>query len=244
MKLFYFDPQPGASGFGWAVCNANLKRELAKSGSICAYNQGPDVVFMPIADHDLRPISGERAKVLTLIGFELESANERNLIPICAKRTPRPLYIQNQIHGGLLGLAGNQGREPRQGTKAGNYGVITLQAPRRCAKVHRLAFLWTHGVIDPSLVIDHLCRNTRMRKSRASGTRHQWGKRITRLWAVRDTREKNALQTRTRIQARLVLGGEVGRARLQGMQAALLSGKQNKNRRAQASVGTKETKAK
>jgi hypothetical protein len=45
------------------------------------------------------------------------------------------------------------------GTTLGGYGVFSLKQPRRSVKAHRKAFEWTHGTINPNLVIDHLCRN-------------------------------------------------------------------------------------
>jgi len=76
MKLHYAG-QPG-SGYGWGVCNTNLRRELAK---LCTLVEAPeikgvyatdmptpavsydaDAVFMPLADHDFNPATPARGK--------------------------------------------------------------------------------------------------------------------------------------------------------------------------------------
>jgi glycosyltransferase involved in cell wall biosynthesis len=79
----YYAGQTDQSGFGWATCNSSLVRELRK---ICTvYTQfvpgdkwkehDMDIpVFMPLADHDLNPISWVRGKhnfAYTFFEYEL-----------------------------------------------------------------------------------------------------------------------------------------------------------------------------
>lgn len=59
--LHYVDPQPGAQGYGWATCNRELQNALAEYFTL----SGPDaeIVFNPIGDHNLNPISPRRGKI-------------------------------------------------------------------------------------------------------------------------------------------------------------------------------------
>src|SRR5690242_6130610 len=80
MKLHYAGYQPGAAGFGWATCNSSLVRELGKrcqlvsdKSHVTSHTSLPDVVFIPLADHDFNPISNARGKVnLAYTFFEFE----------------------------------------------------------------------------------------------------------------------------------------------------------------------------
>lgn len=49
-----------AEGFGWGVCNANLIRELSDQFELVGAEFTPDIVFMPLADHDFNPVSPAR----------------------------------------------------------------------------------------------------------------------------------------------------------------------------------------
>lgn len=72
MKLHYAG-QPG-DGYGWGVCNANLRRELAKLVTLTENTIEADVVFMPLADHDFSPATparGKRNVAYTFFEFEL-----------------------------------------------------------------------------------------------------------------------------------------------------------------------------
>lgn len=59
--LFYPGQREGA--FGWAVCNRYLSNALKEHFTLVDSPQGADVVFMPIADHDLNPMLNERGKI-------------------------------------------------------------------------------------------------------------------------------------------------------------------------------------
>jgi len=69
MTLHYAG-QPG-QGYGWGTCNTHLRAELAK---LVTLNEGTaNVVFMPLADHDLNPATPERGEVnLGYCFFEFE----------------------------------------------------------------------------------------------------------------------------------------------------------------------------
>jgi len=68
MKLHYAG-QPG-QGFGWGVCNTNLRHQLS---FLTELSDDADVVFMPLADHDLNPATPARGKVnLGYCFFEYE----------------------------------------------------------------------------------------------------------------------------------------------------------------------------
>jgi glycosyltransferase involved in cell wall biosynthesis len=69
MTLHYAG-QPG-QGYGWGTCNTHLRAELAKLVTI---NEGTaNVVFMPLADHDLNPATPARGEVnLAYTFFEFE----------------------------------------------------------------------------------------------------------------------------------------------------------------------------
>lgn len=69
MTLHYAG-QPG-QGYGWGTCNTHLRAELAK---LVALNKGTaNVVFMPLADHDLNPATPARGEVnLAYTFFEFE----------------------------------------------------------------------------------------------------------------------------------------------------------------------------
>lgn len=56
----HYAGQPGA-GFGWGVCNTNLRRELAKHFELT--DGDADIVFMPMADHDLNPATPARGQI-------------------------------------------------------------------------------------------------------------------------------------------------------------------------------------
>ncbi len=58
MRLHYAGT-PG-EGFGWGCCNKNLLRELGKLAEITT---DADVVFMPLADHDMNPATKARGKI-------------------------------------------------------------------------------------------------------------------------------------------------------------------------------------
>jgi hypothetical protein len=62
IKLHYAGYQPGASGFGWATCNANLFKALYQHFKPVDNPLDADVVFMPMADHDLNPATDARAR--------------------------------------------------------------------------------------------------------------------------------------------------------------------------------------
>lgn len=67
--LYYADPQPGAEGYGWATANKNLKRELSKLCTLhdaVPFADAAGTVFMPIADHDLNPVSPARGRTRNL----------------------------------------------------------------------------------------------------------------------------------------------------------------------------------
>ncbi len=77
MKLHYAGT-PG-EGFGWGVCNTNLRREIGKLCELVDVHGEigwdgrrpvmrtiepiPDVVFMPLADHDFAPATPARGKI-------------------------------------------------------------------------------------------------------------------------------------------------------------------------------------
>jgi glycosyltransferase involved in cell wall biosynthesis len=69
MTLHYAG-QPG-QGYGWGTCNTHLRAELAK---LVTLNEGTaNVVFMPLADHDLNPATPARGEVnLGYCFFEFE----------------------------------------------------------------------------------------------------------------------------------------------------------------------------
>jgi glycosyltransferase involved in cell wall biosynthesis len=69
MTLHYAG-QPG-QGYGWGTCNTHLRAELAK---LVTLNEGTaNVVFMPLADHDLNPATPARGEVnLAYTFFEFE----------------------------------------------------------------------------------------------------------------------------------------------------------------------------
>ena len=57
---FHYAGEPG-EGWGWATCNSNLLRELAR---LVELSELPaDVVFVPIGDHNLNPWSQVRGKL-------------------------------------------------------------------------------------------------------------------------------------------------------------------------------------
>lgn len=60
--LRYAGYQPGASGFGWATCNANLRAALGERFSLV--ESGADIDFIPIMDHALNPCIEPEAKVV------------------------------------------------------------------------------------------------------------------------------------------------------------------------------------
>lgn len=69
MTLHYAG-QPG-QGYGWGTCNTHLRAELSK---LVTLNEGTaNVVFMPLADHDLNPATPARGEVnLAYTFFEYE----------------------------------------------------------------------------------------------------------------------------------------------------------------------------
>ena len=69
MTLHYAG-QPG-QGYGWGTCNTHLRAELAK---LVTLNDGTaNIVFMPLADHDLNPATPARGEVnLAYTFFEFE----------------------------------------------------------------------------------------------------------------------------------------------------------------------------
>lgn len=67
MKTLHFaDPSPGATGYGWAVCNHNLHNALAAHFYLTPAD--PDVVFMPV-DSAFRPLSPARGKINVCLNF-------------------------------------------------------------------------------------------------------------------------------------------------------------------------------
>ncbi len=62
LTLHYAGFQPNVSGFGWATCNANLRRELGKHFQLVE-SQTADICFIPLADHDFNPVSPARGKI-------------------------------------------------------------------------------------------------------------------------------------------------------------------------------------
>lgn len=61
MKLYYAGT-PG-EGYGWGTCNRYLIRELSRISDLTFEISKADAVFMPLADHDLSPISPARGKI-------------------------------------------------------------------------------------------------------------------------------------------------------------------------------------
>lgn len=61
IRLYYHDPTAGQTGFGWATANYHLQRTLAPLCTLTA--ESPDVVFQPLADHDLTPTTLQRGRV-------------------------------------------------------------------------------------------------------------------------------------------------------------------------------------
>lgn len=61
IKLHYAG-QLGAEGFGWATCNNNLFNALYQHFKPVDHPIDADVVFMPLADHDLNPVTDARAR--------------------------------------------------------------------------------------------------------------------------------------------------------------------------------------
>lgn len=60
MNIHYAGQIGGA--FGWGVCGENLTRELAKHYTLTGADAA-DVIFMPLADHDLNPATAARARI-------------------------------------------------------------------------------------------------------------------------------------------------------------------------------------
>lgn len=60
-KLHYAGFDPLASGFGWATCNKQLRAALADHFTIT--DDDPEIVFMPLADHDFNPVAKERGRI-------------------------------------------------------------------------------------------------------------------------------------------------------------------------------------
>lgn len=61
MKLHYAGK--AGEGFGWGICNKYLIQELGKLCELVPADASPDVVFMPIADHDFNPATPARGAI-------------------------------------------------------------------------------------------------------------------------------------------------------------------------------------
>lgn len=77
LSLYYVDPAPGHTGYGWAVCNAELKRALRDHCEMVEPGHEPpgglDAVFMPV-DNKFMPVApAPRGKVNVCLNF-FESA--------------------------------------------------------------------------------------------------------------------------------------------------------------------------
>jgi glycosyltransferase involved in cell wall biosynthesis len=59
-QTLHYAGQPG-SGFGWGVCNTNLRRELVKHFELI--DGAADIVFMPLVDHSLNPATSARGQI-------------------------------------------------------------------------------------------------------------------------------------------------------------------------------------
>lgn len=101
--LFYPGQREGA--FGWAVCNRYLSAALAEHFTIVDSSEGADVVFMPIADHDLNPMTGDRGKITVgytffeseLGPFALENSRRYDLI-FCGSTWCKERLAERGIH--------------------------------------------------------------------------------------------------------------------------------------------------
>lgn len=69
MKLYYADPQPGATGYGWATCNRELKKALGQMCELVTPNDEGDATFIPMKDHDFNPCSHWRGRVNLAYSF-------------------------------------------------------------------------------------------------------------------------------------------------------------------------------
>lgn len=76
--LHYADPQPGATGYGWATANRELKKALAAHFTLT--DGDADIVFTPVTA-DFTPLSPRRGKVnicLTFFEFPLSAKAKAN----------------------------------------------------------------------------------------------------------------------------------------------------------------------
>ncbi len=73
LKLHYVDPAPGQTGFGWAVCNTELKRALRDYCELVEPGHEPagglDAVFMPVDGNFVPVAKGPRGKVNVCLNF-------------------------------------------------------------------------------------------------------------------------------------------------------------------------------
>lgn len=56
MRLYYAGYDPNAHGFGWATCNANLRRSLGCRFQLVDDARDAEVAFVPLTNHDLDPV--------------------------------------------------------------------------------------------------------------------------------------------------------------------------------------------
>ena len=83
MKTLYY-PGQRTGAFGWATCNRHLSKALEAHFRPVHEATNADVVFMPIADHDLNPMTQERGKIT--VGYTFF---ESELGPLAAENAKR-----------------------------------------------------------------------------------------------------------------------------------------------------------
>lgn len=110
--LHYAGYNPHASGFGWATCNQYLRNALREHFEV-SQTLTPDIVFMPLADHDFNPVTQDRAKVnLAYTFFEyplsdksVENARKYDVV-FCGSSWCLDRMIERGITNGVLLIQG------------------------------------------------------------------------------------------------------------------------------------------